>query len=205
MHIAILSSSTRLNRQSHRAALGLAHTIAQQGLHTAEILDLAAYQFPLLEEVLHRHPNAPAGLAAFAERIRQADACLFVSPEYNGSYTAALKNAVDYLKEGEFARKVIGVVSVTSGALGGIRAALAMQQLVLGISGIPIPQMLTIGHVVQKFDETGQLLDPAFEKNMQVFLRHFLWLAEAVAEKKTADAESISGFSPRVPAATIGS
>ena len=45
--------------------------------------------------------------ALLAEIRRQADGLLFVSPEYNGSYTAALKNAVDYLKEGEFMRKVI--------------------------------------------------------------------------------------------------
>ncbi len=187
MHIIILSSSTRLKRQSHRAALGLARIIGQQEGHTVEILDLAAYQFPLLEEVLHRHPNAPDGLAEFANQICRADACIFVSPEYNGSYTAALKNAVDYLQEGAFARKVIGVVSVTSGALGGIRAALSMQQLVLGISGFPIPQMLPVGLVAQRFDETGQLLDPAFEKSIQVFLQQFLWLAAAVAEKKVAD------------------
>ncbi len=187
MHIAIISSSTRLNRQSHRVALGLATFIEQAGLHSVEVLDLAVNQFPLLEEVLHRHPNAPDGLQEFSEKVRQADAFLFVSPEYNGSYTAALKNAVDYLKEGEFARKVIGVVSVTTGSLGGIRAAMAMQQLVLGLSAYPVPQMLPVGHVTQRFDEAGQLLEPAFEKSIQTFLKHFLWLSEAVCEKKAAE------------------
>lgn len=186
MHITILSSSTRLNRASHRVALALEDAINAQGTHTAEVLDLAEYRFPLMEEVLHRHPNPPAGLADFAEKIRVSEAHVFVSPEYNGSYTSALKNAVDYLKEGEFARKTIGVVSVTTGALGGIRAALAMQQLVLGISAFPIPQMLTVGSVLQRFDETGRLIDPAFERNMDAFLKNFLWLAEAVAEKKEA-------------------
>lgn len=186
MHITILSGSTRMNRQSHRVALALEKWINQQGTHTAEVLDLADYNFPLLEEVLHRHPNPPDGLNDFAERIRQSDAHIFVSPEYNGSYTAALKNAVDYLKEREFARKVIGIASVSTGMLGGIRAALSMQQLVLGISGYPIPQMLTVGQVNQRFDETGNLIDPLFEKNMQNFLDQFTWLAEAVADKKAA-------------------
>jgi NAD(P)H-dependent FMN reductase len=102
-----------------------------------------------------------------------------------------LKNAVDYLKEGEFARKVIGTVSVTTGALGGIRGALAMQQLILAVMGVAVPQMLTVGHVTERFDEAGTLLDPAFEKNIQAFLKNFLWLAEAVAEKKKAGAISI--------------
>lgn len=186
MHIAILSSSTRLNRQSHRVALALQQYIDADGRHSVQVLDLASYHFPIMEEVLSRHPNPPDGLSEFAASIRRAEALLFVSPEYNGSYTAALKNAVDYLKEQEFAKKVVGVVSVTTGALGGIRAALAMQQLVLGIGGYPIPQMLTVGQVVQRFDELGNLLDPAFDKNMRTFLGHFQWLGEAVAAKKMA-------------------
>lgn len=186
MHIAILSGSTRRNRTSHRVALALEKAIRAGAQHTVEVLDLAAYDFPMLEEVLHRHPSPPAGLNDFGEKVRDADAFLFVSPEYNGSYTSALKNAVDYLKEGEFSRKVIGAVSVSGGPMGGIRAALSMQQLVLAISGFPIPQMFTVGNVAQRFDEWGELLDPAFEKNMQHFLLQFLWLAEAVAEKRAA-------------------
>ncbi len=184
MHITILSASTRLNRQSHRVALALERAINQHGEHTAEILDLAEYQFPVFEEVLHRHLSPPAGLAEFAAKIRHSDAHLFVSPEYNGSYTAALKNAVDYLKEGEFSKKVIGTVSVSAGMLGGIRGALAMQQLILAISAFALPQMLTVGNLAQRFDENGHLLDPVFEKNIQHFLQHFYWLAEAVTEKK---------------------
>jgi NAD(P)H-dependent FMN reductase len=187
MHIAILSGSTRLHRQSHRVALALKQWVETHTPHSAEVLDLAEYRFPVLEEVLSRHPHPPEGLEDFAQRIRQSDAYLFVSPEYNGSYTAALKNAIDYLKEREFSRKVIGVVSVSTGALGGIRAALAMQQLVLGIAGYPIPQMLTVGQVQQRFDEQGHLLDAVFEKNIQQFLDNFLWLSEAVCEKRVRE------------------
>jgi NAD(P)H-dependent FMN reductase len=186
MHITILSSSTRIDRLSHRVALALEKTINAGGQHTASILDLAAYNFPIMEEVLHRHPNPPEGLEAFAAEIRGSDAHLFVSPEYNGTYTSALKNAVDYLKESEFSRKTIGVVSVSTGMMGGIRAALSMQELVLGVSGFPIPQMLTVPQVAQKFDAEGNLTDPAFDIKIANFLRHFTWLAEAVTDKKLA-------------------
>ncbi len=191
MHITIVSGSTRINRQSHRVALALKHWIENHGRHTAEVLDLANYNFPMLEEVLQRHPNPPEGLADFANRILASDAHIFVSPEYNGSYTSALKNAVDYLKEKEFSKKVIGIASVSTGALGGIRAALAMQQLVLGLAGYPIPQMLTVGQVNQRLDEHGTVLDPLFQRSLDNFFQHFLWLAEAVVEKKLAVEELI--------------
>lgn len=187
MHISILSSSTRIDRLSHRVALGLEKLISATTAHRVEVLDLASYQFPIMEEVFHRHPNPPRGLADFAEAIRQSDAFLFVSPEYNGSYTAALKNAVDYLKEKEFNKKAIGVVSVSTGALGGIRAALSMQELVLGIGGFALPQMLTVPQVARNFDDAGNILDPAFQSKAELFLDAFLWLAEAVSERKMAD------------------
>jgi NAD(P)H-dependent FMN reductase len=186
MHISVLSASTRINRASHRVALALEQYINGQGIHTAKILDLAEYRFPVLEEILHRHPNPPDGLEAFAAEIRGSDACIFVSPEYNGSYTSALKNAIDYLKEGEFAQKAIGIAGVSAGMMGGMRAGLAMQQLALAISGFPAPQMLLVGQVTQRFDEVGNLTDPSFEKNIQAFLKQFTWLAEAVADKKMA-------------------
>jgi NAD(P)H-dependent FMN reductase len=185
MNIAIISASTRINRQSHKVALGLEDYIRNRN-HAVEVLDLAAYNFPIMEEVLHKHPNPPAGLADFAMKIKVADAFLWVSPEYNGTYTAALKNAVDYLKESEFNKKVIGVVSVSAGGLGGMRAALAMQQLVLGVGGYAIPQMLPVGNVSARFDENGQLIDPVFEKNINTFLDAFIWLGEAISEKKAA-------------------
>mgnify|MGYP000858820162 CR=1 FL=1 len=188
MQIAIFSSSTRINRQSHRVCLGLEKYIQEHTPHKVVVLDLAAYNFPIMEEVLHKLPDVPDGLHEFAQHVRHSDAFIFVSPEYNGSYTAALKNAVDYLKENEFNRKVIGVASVTTGPLGGMRAALAMQQLALGISGFAIPQMLTVGSVIERFDEEGNLTDPAFIKKMRFFMDGFLWLAEAVTEKKGAEA-----------------
>lgn len=186
MHIAILSASTRINRMSHRVALGLEKAIQARTGHSVEVLDLAAYQFPIMEEILQKLSNPPDGLRDFADRVASADAHIFVSPEYNGSYTAALKNAVDYLKESEFSKKVIGVASVSTGGHGGMRAALAMQQLALGVSGFVIPQMLLVGSVGQRFDEIGNLTDPLFEKSLNAFLNNFLWLSEAVAEKKMA-------------------
>jgi NAD(P)H-dependent FMN reductase len=186
MQIAILSASTRINRKSHRVALHLTQMIEQTTSHSVDLLDLAAYQFPIMEEVLSKQTNQIAGLIDFSKRIKDADACIFLSPEYNGSYTAALKNAVDALEENEFKRKVIGVVSVTTGSMGGPRAALAMQQLALGVGAYAIPNMLLAGLVDKRFDEDGMLIEPTFEKSIRTFMDAFLWLSEAVVEKKNA-------------------
>jgi NAD(P)H-dependent FMN reductase len=68
--------------------------------------------------------------------------------------------------------------------LGGIRAAIQLQQLVYALFGIGSPHMLVVPAVDKKFNEDGKLLDPSFEKSINIFVNEFLWLAEKVAEEK---------------------
>lgn len=184
MNIVIISGSTRTQNNTHRVALALEKHLNAHTQHRVSVVDLAEYLFPAMQEVLVRQSTPSASLIAFKQIITEADALIFATPEYNGGYSAALKNAVDYLKEGEFKQKVIGVASVSTGMLGGIRAALDTQQLILGIHGYPLPQMLTVPTVTSKLDENGNLIDENFHKNIEVFCNAFLWLAEAVCEKK---------------------
>ncbi|MFQ3576593.1 MAG: NAD(P)H-dependent oxidoreductase [Cytophagales bacterium] len=183
MKIAIISGSTRFGNNTHRVALNLEKALLQIG-EVPLLLSLASYNFPIFEEVLGKHPNPPDGLEDFSNKIKEADAVLFVSPEYNGSYTSALKNALDYLKDKQFAKKAIGVVSVTTGPLGGMRGAMQMQLLVLGVHGYALPNMLLVPQVMQKFDENGNLLDVSFSKNINNFLTEFIWFAQAIFDKK---------------------
>lgn len=173
-----------MNRLSHRVSLYLHEKLSALNQHEIILLDLAEYQFPVFDEVLTRHPSPPNGLSSFAENIVSSDAFIFVSPEYNGSYASSLKNALEYLKENEFSKKVIGVASVSSGGLGGIRGAVQMQQLILAIGGYPMPNMFLVPQVQLKFEENGKLTDEAFEGKAATFLKDFVWFAEAVYEKK---------------------
>jgi NAD(P)H-dependent FMN reductase len=102
MNIAIISASTRLGRQTHKAALGLQKHL-QQFQHLQPVLvDLLEYKIPLFEETLTRHPDPSDTLRELGAILGRADAMLFVTPEYNGSYSPALKNAVDHYNKPEF-------------------------------------------------------------------------------------------------------
>lgn len=186
MKVLVVSSSTRIGRTSHRVALHLQHKLNTIPGVEATILDLAEAKLPVMEEVYARHPNPPAGSDAIAAQLADADAMLFVTPEYNGSYAPALKNLVDYYNKTEFIRKAIGIVTVTTGALGGMRAAMQMQQLILALFAYAAPHMLPVGNVTDKFDVNGNLLMPEYEKNVNNFVNEFLWLATAISAKKEA-------------------
>jgi NAD(P)H-dependent FMN reductase len=157
------------------------------------LADLLQYKIPLFEETLLRHPDPSDALRDLGAILTRADAMLFVTPEYNGSYSPALKNAVDHYNKTEFARKAVGIVTVTTGSMGGVRAGLALQHLILALFAYPTPQMLLVPAVQTKFDEAGNLLDPAFEKNIAGFMKEFLWLAEAVHERKKSELVNVGG------------
>lgn len=186
MNIIIISGSIRTGRKSHQVAEELKDRFVKSGYSQTEVLDLAIYDLPVLEEKYGDHAEMPAGLAEIQQKIDQADAMIFVSPEYHGSYSGALKNAVDYFWK-EFMRKPIGVVAVASGRFGGINASTAMQQLVLSLGAYPMPYKLLVPTVQNAFDEGGLIKDDMLSKSFDKFVSEFGWLSEAITEKKARE------------------
>lgn len=164
-------------------AVALADRFHRSGHTATSIIDLAEYNLPVLEEQYNGQDNNIPALASIQQSLDTADAIIFLSPEYHGSYSGALKNAVDYFSA-EFKRKPIGVVAVGAGRMGGINASTEMQQLVLSLGAYPMPYKLLVANVQSVFEETGQVKDEFFSKSMDRFVSEFIWLAEAIRDKK---------------------
>jgi len=160
--------------------LSLEKALAKTEGINAIVLDLKKENLPLFLEVMNKLPEHNESISQTFEVLNRADALLFVTPEYNGSYSVALQNMADYYPKVAFAKKAIGIVTVSSGPLGGMRAAMHLQQFILALFGIPCPQMLLVPTVQNKFDETGHVLDEGFTLKISTFLTEFLWLAKAL-------------------------
>jgi NAD(P)H-dependent FMN reductase len=104
--------------------------------------------------------------------LDQTEAFVVVSPEHNGSFPGALKNSMDYFFN-EYAHKVFGIVGVSSGMLGGIGAVKSLQQYILRLKGIVLPEFLITPHVGKLFDG-GQLHDSGYAERIEKFLDAFL-------------------------------
>lgn len=192
MKIAVISASIRQGRQTHQVAEELVLKINHFEGTEAKLIDLGNYAFPLFEEVFDAENPQPHA-DDLRSLLEEAEAMLFVSPEYNGSYTSALKNLTDHYSKAQFSKKAIGVVSVSSGPIGGMRGALNMQELVLALSAFPIPQMLLVHEVQNKFNGEGDLIDGILAKKIDAYLREFLWFASAIAEKKERTLSEVQG------------
>ena len=176
MQIEIVSGSPRKESLSFRVALHLQQQISSSSSHTVNIMDVRDWHFPLLQEVISGEEAAPEHLQPLAKRMFAAQAFILVTPEYNGTYTAALKNLFDYFPKQS--HKAFGVVTASPGAMGGMRASQQLLLLVSGIFGVACPNMLIVPGVDKKFAPDGQLADPSYAKAVETFTREWLWLAE---------------------------
>lgn len=98
-----------------------------------------------------------------------------VTPEYNHSTSAAMKNMLDYLLE-EYYFKPSAIVSYSPGGFGGINAA---QQMRL-IFAASIASSFPISRVHEVFHESGKQIDQRYEKRVKRFLDEFEWYIEAL-------------------------
>lgn len=179
MKIEIISGSPRTESNTKRVAIHLFEQLKQFEALDVGIIDMREFRLPPVDSVIASPHFAPPGLQQLAERVFAADAFILVTPEYNGGYSPAMKNLLDYFPKQN--HKVFGIVTASPGGMGGMRAALALQQLVYGLFGIGSPHMLIVPEVDRKFAKDGQLVDETFSHQVNHFVQEFLWLARNIA------------------------
>jgi azobenzene reductase len=182
LKISIVIGSVRIGRQTHKTGQYLAKRLSEKEGVAVTILDLLEYNFPVMEERLGLHPNPPARLEEFSNKLKESDAIVLVSPEYNGSYSGALKNVLDYFGK-EFKRKVMGVVTDSAGDFAGISASYQLLLFISKMGAIPSPVKLMVPQVQKAFDEAGNPVDERTSKGTEAFIEELLWLTKALAVK----------------------
>ena len=182
MKVALILGSIRLGRQTHKIAYYLQNKLKERGVETI-MIDLLHYQLPLMEEQSGRHPSLPPVVAEVGELLKEADALLLITPEYHGTFSGVLKNAIDYYRA-EISKKPVGVVTATGGKMGGINASTQLQHVILSMGSFPLPLKLLVPDVQHSFDEEYNPLNESVVKTSQKFLDEFLWFAGAIYTAK---------------------
>ena len=180
MKIEIISGSPRIGSITNRVALHLKNWLTQETSHEINIIEMKDWNVPAVQSVWSSPEKVPAEFKSLAERIVNADAYILVTPEYNGSYSPAMKNLLDHFPKRH--HKPFGIVTASPGAMGGMRAAQQLLLLVPALMGIASPYMLIVPAVDKKFSPDGDLLDESFQNAIHNFTTEFLWLAEKVVE-----------------------
>lgn len=177
--IAILSSSVRRGRRSHRVALYLDRFLRENYDVKTDIIDLDEYDFPLFEERLKYTENPTAEMEDYTKRLNNADGVIIVTPEYNGGYPASLKNALDFHYD-EWRRKPVAIATVSNGIFGGSQVITSLQFVLWKMKAWTVPAMFPTLKVSSSYDENGVPADAeGTEKRAKAFIDELMWCVEA--------------------------
>ncbi|WP_199036439.1 NADPH-dependent FMN reductase [Glycomyces salinus] len=186
LKLAVIIGSTREGRWGPVPAAWVAEQAREHGAFDVDLVDLVEAQLPqyVTEQDLWSRPGQPSEpVATLGERLHRADAFVVVTPEYNHSYPAQLKHAVDYYMR-EWQAKPVGLVSYGGGA-GGVRAAEHLRQIFPEVRATTIRHSLVFPMYWEKFDENGDYTGFAdTEPYAKQFLDELEWWARALVNAR---------------------
>ena len=173
--IRILGIAGSLRRQSYnRAALRAAAQLAPEGA-AVEIFELDG--IPGFNQDDEQNP--PAKVVELKRRIREADAILFVTPEYNYSVPGVLKNAIDWASrpygDSAWNGKPAAIMGASIGTIGTARAQYHLRQMMVFLNMFPLNQPeVMIGNAGDRFDESGNLADETTKDYIRKLLQSLI-------------------------------
>ncbi len=189
MKLAVVVGSTRQGRQTDKVAKWVVNSATKNDI-TAELVDLLDYEMPFFDEAISPRYNPDRKphdkVQVWLNKMNDFDAYVFVTPEYNHSITAVLKNALDYLTN-ELYRKPTAVVS--HGTVGGARAATDLKEILSECQSVVIPkstQLFNVG-MTNAVDDEGNL-SSELESNpygpksqLETMLKELVWYSNALS------------------------
>lgn len=157
MKIKVIIGSTRQGRSTQRAAQWVVSNLDESV--DSEILDLIDYDLPFMNEAVSPQYNTdrkPTGVVkAWLDKLADADGVIIVTPEYNRSIPAVLKNALDQVAF-ELKGKVVGIVA--HGSSGGAQAVAHLRSVLPGLLAYSSPTAVYLpGMAGMIFDDDGKL------------------------------------------------
>jgi chromate reductase, NAD(P)H dehydrogenase (quinone) len=182
--LLVVAGSTRAGSFSKQLARA-ATRLAEAGGAAATFVDLRDHAMPLYDGDLEEAHGLPDGAVRLRALVRQHSALLVVTPEYNASLPAVLKNALDWLSRpygkepnvSAFTGVVAAVMASSPGALGGLRALVHLRQVLMNLGTLVITEQFALGGAGGAFAADGTLVDPKQAAAVQKVVQRLLQVA----------------------------
>jgi len=163
IRVVAISGSLRTPSYTTRA-LDIALEGAAEIASETKLLDLRDYH---LEFACGDRTSCNPGVARLKLEVQQAQGILLGTPEYHGSFSGVLKNALDLMGFEEFEGKMIGLIGVSAGRTGAFDALTALRNVGRALHAWVVPEQVSIPDAAKAFDEQGHLRDPTLEKRLR--------------------------------------
>lgn len=173
LFIPVILGTTRKGRMSGHVADFMAREILKQPGVETEVVDILDIPFPF-DDAGEQIKNE-----GFSMTAMKADAFVIVAPEYNHGYPGTLKHALDTnLKE--YIHKAVGICGVSAGPFGGTRVIENLLPVMRELGLVTIFWDVNFSVVQKTFDEHGKLLEEAFIKRAEKFIKELVWMAKVL-------------------------
>ncbi len=186
LNIPVILGTARKERASAHVARFITGLLQRRAGVQSETIDIARLPLPVDD----------AGEAikdkTFSAAMTAADGLAIVTPEYNHSFPGLLKHVLDSCLN-EYIHKAVGIIGVSAGPFAGTRVVQGMLPVMREIGLVTIFWDINIGNVGQVFAADGRLLDEAFVRRSDKFIRELIWMSKVLRygrEQVTIDDEA---------------
>ena len=179
LRVAVIIGSTREGRFAPTVAdWFVARAAGARPDLAIDVIDLAEADLPLTMTAFGQ--PRPEPVATLAPRLAEADAFVIVTPEYNHSFPAVLKSAIDWY-HGEWSRKPVAFVSY-GGVSGGLRAVQQLRHVFIELAAVPIRDTVSFTEYWNQFaeDQSWPAPSEARDKAVAALLDQLTWAAETL-------------------------
>jgi NAD(P)H-dependent FMN reductase len=171
--LLVISGSMRSESYSSRV-LELAKNKADSlGVQT-ELINLRNLKLPFCDGGTN-YSGFP-DLERFRQSVKKADALILVTPEYHGSVSGALKNAIDLLDYEHLEGKACALIAICGG-IANTGAVNTLRIVCRWLHAHVIPEQLVISEVETAFDETGKFRNPAYDASLEKLVSRLVLFA----------------------------
>lgn len=185
LRLAVVQGSTRDGRLGPVVADWVVSHAAARSDMTTDLIDLAETPLPTVFPRLGQAPAAEEDrrlLGAVSPRLAAADAFVVVTPEYNRSYPASLKNAIDWHNK-EWHAKPVAFVAY-GGFSAGLRAVEHLRGVFAELHAVTIREAVGLQGVWGQFGPDGRATDPAADTAAKSMLDQLAWWGEALRDAR---------------------
>ena len=192
LKLQVIVGSTREGRNADTVCRWFLPIAQSHGAFEVETLDLRDWPLPFFQETIatvgdFANPTYSDPIVKrWNEKIKEADAYIIVTPEYNRSIPGVLKNAIDSVFFSfRFRQKAVAFVAYSLGYTAGARAVEHLTQIMVETEAIPVRTPTLVPFVTNAFDDEGKPTNPAVTASLTAMLDDLAWLGKVLQAART--------------------
>ncbi|MFP3387815.1 NADPH-dependent FMN reductase [Brevibacillus sp. SIMBA_040] len=165
MKIVGIAGSMNANSTT-KQAVQIVLDAAQEAGATVEMIHLAEWKLPIYDD-REDSSTYPEAVHAFTKAISEADALVIGSPEYHGTISGALKNAMDFLEGRHLRDKQVALIGTAGGSMGATNTVNTLQLIMRNLHAWPLPSSPSVPNAYNAFTPEGKLKDERLQARME--------------------------------------